>query len=178
MIKAEVGQVFEEESVSVWARSHGAFPRSCLQGSPACILPSSRYGFKTFESQSLALCSFPPHLKIPEVMSGLNLHRSWTQCHSLCKLMCTCSVVSGKRYCLKTTHYLWFLQSFRPLWHGSLALSEGREKDIPFRAEHSKVFHSLPFVQLWVSVVIITARKSFSDEGWRTYWSMCIEIHH
>lgn len=142
MIKAEVGQVFEEESVSVWARSHGAFPRSCLQGCPACILPSSCYGFKTFESQSLALCSFPLHLKIPEVMSGLNLHRSWTRCHSLCKLVCTCSVVSGKRYCLKTTHYLWFLQSFPPLWHGSLCVEWGAWERHPIQGW---ALQSLPF---------------------------------
>lgn len=58
MIKAEVGQVFEEESISVWARSHGAFPRNCLQGSPACTLPSSCYGFQTFEFHSLALSFF------------------------------------------------------------------------------------------------------------------------
>lgn len=132
MIKEEVGQVFEEESISVWARSHGAFPRDCLQGYPACILPSSCYGFKTFESHSLALwIFFPPHLKIPEVMSGLNLSRSCTRCHSLCKLVCTCPVVSGKAIVLKPSTTSGSYSLSDPSDMDPCALSEGREKAIP-----------------------------------------------
>lgn len=61
IMKTEVGQVFEEESVSVWARSHEVFPRNSLQGSPACIVPSICDGLKASESHSSAFC-FSPHV--------------------------------------------------------------------------------------------------------------------
>lgn len=82
-------------------------------------------------------------------------------CYVQSVLLCLENVVSMKSPPLALTIFP------PPLLHISLILCGGGgcDKDIPFRPECSKVSPPLCVVQLWVSVVLSTARRSVSDGG-------------
>lgn len=69
---------------------------------------------------------------------------------------------------------------FSPFFHvDTRVLWEGFDKGISFRAECSKVSHSLHIVQLWTSVLsTIYCKRNFFDEGWELLFSLGIGICH
>lgn len=81
--------------------------------------------------------------------------------------MCASSALSRKPYFLDVFHPLWLLRSLPPLLQRSLNLQREGFVDIPFRAECSKVLHSLNSVWLWVTVFVsVGCKGSLSEECW------------
>lgn len=76
--------------------------------------------------------------------------------HSCCEFMSAQGPVMSRRHCfVPILRNLWLLQSFYPLFCGSLrALGKRYDTDAPFVAEHPTIIYSLHFHQFSATVLI------------------------
>lgn len=88
--------------------------------------------------------------------------------------MCICTFVSRKHRFLEVIHHFWLF--LPPLPHRSLMLWGGScHIGIPFKTEHFKVSFTLCMMS---SCGLLTARRSFSVEGWVMHLCMDLAICH
>ena len=113
----------------------------------------------------------------PRIPSGTDLYRPCAHCQSLCdSIMCISPVVSRRSYFLGVLYPLCLWRAFCPLFSEfPEPWGEGFDGDILYRAESSKVSHSVYFLAMNLCIAPICC---ISDESWARHGSMSMTEYH